>query len=145
MGPISLLESSSWGLTSRPLATARMQLLGAVSSLRPSLWSLSFSFSRPGSHSRKPVAGCAAPQGRASGHSRVQPLVGEGSQNALLQQKSRDEMPPARGHRARRGPEGIPSPGGCPAAGPGQRQPGSKGNLCLAEACQRQGETVGRG
>lgn len=52
-------------------------------------------------------------------------------------------MLPARAQESRRGPEGVPSPTGHAAAEPGQEQPGSKGNLCLAEATQRQGEAVG--
>lgn len=85
------------------------------------------SFPRPGSHTLKPAAGCAAPHGRASRHSGVQPL-GEGSQDGLLQQKSGDEMLPVEGQEAGCGPEGLPSLRGYPAAEPGQRQPGFKGN-----------------
>lgn len=87
---------------------------------------LSLPLPRPGSHSPKPAAGCAAPHSRVSRHSRIQPLAGEGSQGGLLQQKSGDEMLPAEGQEAGCGPEGLPSPRG-------QRQPGSKGKLCLAE------------
>lgn len=88
------------GLSSRPPVIARMQLLGTTCSLLPGLCSLLHIFPRPGSHPFKPAAGCAAPQGRSSRHIRVQHLVGEDSQDGLLQQKSGDEMLPSRGQEA---------------------------------------------
>ncbi|CAK7321550.1 SPOC domain-containing protein 1 [Vulpes lagopus] len=50
----------------------------------------------------------------------VQPFVGEGSKDDLLQQKSGEETPSAGGQESQCGPEGLSSPKACSAAEPGQ-------------------------
>lgn len=93
---------------------------------------------RSGSHSLEPLAGCAAPQGKASGPCCVQPPVGQGPQGGFVQQESGDEVLPAGGQETDYGPQGLPT------ASPWPGQPGPKGRFGLAEGPQRQGETVSR-